>query len=122
MSVENYTCKKVAFATEENAEFYIKKLQRTSIRLVKPQRAYLCEKCLRWHLTHIQTIDLRCVEKENEKLKSENLILKQKTKEQEQIINNLNNAIIEFRMPKKPKTNGPHHLQQKRISPPKFDK
>jgi len=44
-------CRKTQFATEEDARFYIKKLRRTSKRDVIPKRAYLCPKCLHWHLT-----------------------------------------------------------------------
>lgn len=46
-------CKKVYFANEKSAEYYIDKLNKTSSRKVKPVRAYLCEKCLNWHLTSI---------------------------------------------------------------------
>lgn len=46
-------CKKVYFANENSAKFYIEKLNKTSLRKVKPVRAYLCEKCLNWHLTSI---------------------------------------------------------------------
>ena len=46
-------CKKVYFANEKIAEYYIEKLHKTSTRKVKPVRAYLCEKCLNWHLTSI---------------------------------------------------------------------
>lgn len=44
-------CKKTSFLNEGIATQYIKKLQATSIRDRVPQRAYLCEKCLNWHLT-----------------------------------------------------------------------
>lgn len=46
-------CKKVYFANEKSAEYYIEKLQKTSTRKILPVRAYLCEKCLSWHLTSI---------------------------------------------------------------------
>jgi hypothetical protein len=48
-------CKKTSFANEGIALSYIKKLQATSKRERVPQRAYLCEKCMNWHLT--STID-----------------------------------------------------------------
>jgi len=51
--MENLICKKVSFVNEEQALFYINKLNRTSKRNIIPQRAYLCEKCLTWHLTSI---------------------------------------------------------------------
>lgn len=44
-------CRKVSFSDEKTALFYIDKLKKTSKRKVKPVRAYLCEKCLTWHLT-----------------------------------------------------------------------
>jgi len=47
-------CKKVKFVNEASAEMYIKKLKGTSVRAKKPVRAYLCEKCLSWHLTSIE--------------------------------------------------------------------
>lgn len=48
-------CKKTSFANEGIALSYINKLQSTSKRERVPQRAYLCEKCMNWHLT--STID-----------------------------------------------------------------
>lgn len=48
---EVITCKKVSFADEQQALFYIDKLIRTSKRKVVPQRTYLCHKCFNWHLT-----------------------------------------------------------------------
>jgi hypothetical protein len=51
------TCKKVYFRDEQYALEYISKLKKTSCRERKPVRAYLCEKCLNWHLTSIETKD-----------------------------------------------------------------
>jgi hypothetical protein len=48
-------CTKVYFADEKNANSYIDKLHKTSDRTLKPVRAYLCEKCLNWHLTSIES-------------------------------------------------------------------
>lgn len=48
-------CKKVSFADEKFAQIYIDKLQKTSNRRLIPVRAYLCEKCLLWHLTSIES-------------------------------------------------------------------
>jgi len=48
-------CKKVKFVNEQSALMYIKKVKETSVRDKKPVRAYLCEKCLAWHLTSIES-------------------------------------------------------------------
>jgi len=48
-------CKKVSFINENYANSYIKKLKKTSNRDIKPVRSYLCEDCLKWHLTSIQS-------------------------------------------------------------------
>ena len=107
---ENYYCKKVSFATESDADFYIKKLKRTSKRAVVPMRAYLCEKCFNWHLTSLQSIDVFSVlsdlneskinvsrlEKQLEKLQN-------KLTDRENTIACLNKAIIDFRTPKRRK-------------------
>lgn len=45
-------CTKVSFADEKLANYYIDKLQKTSVRKKVPVKAYLCEKCFNWHLTH----------------------------------------------------------------------
>ena len=50
-------CTKVYFIDEENANFYIEKLNKTSVRKLKPIRAYLCDKCLSWHLTSIESYE-----------------------------------------------------------------
>jgi len=46
-------CKKIRYADEETAEYYLNKLKETSKRKLKPTRVYLCEKCFTWHLTSI---------------------------------------------------------------------
>ena len=48
-------CKKVSFADEKFAQTYIDKLHKTSNRRLIPVRSYLCEKCLLWHLTSIES-------------------------------------------------------------------
>lgn len=53
--MSNSKCSKVFFADEKFANMYIEKLKKTSTRSVKPVRAYLCEKCLSWHLTSIES-------------------------------------------------------------------
>lgn len=46
-------CSKTHFADEKTALEYVKRLQETSKRQVVPHRAYLCEKCLNWHITSL---------------------------------------------------------------------
>lgn len=48
-------CGKVKFANESFANEYISILKKTSEREIKPVRAYLCPKCLLWHLTAIES-------------------------------------------------------------------
>ena len=55
------SCKKVSFINEKFANEYIDKLQKTSVRRIKPVRAYLCEKCTTWHLTSIEGYEERKV-------------------------------------------------------------
>ena len=52
-------CSKVYFVDEKFALQYIDKLKKTSCRERKPVRAYLCEKCLCWHLTSIESKENR---------------------------------------------------------------
>lgn len=94
MAPENFYCKKVSFATEADAIYYINKLKKTSSRKVLPARAYLCEECLNWHLTSIQHADISSILAEHERAI---IALKKKIKEKEKTIECLNRAIIEFR-------------------------
>lgn len=94
MESENLYCKKVSFATEADAEYYIEKLKRTSTRKVFPGRAYLCEECRRWHLTHVQAIDVPKVLYQYEKRIKE---LENRHAADAKTIECLNKAIIEFR-------------------------
>lgn len=103
----NYSCKKTSFQTEEYALMFIEKLKKTSKRPVRPCRAYLCSKCLSWHLTSIQGSDVKHLEKYHEKLvlKIAEMgdtikCLTHKVSEQEATIKCLNEAIIQFRTPK----------------------
>lgn len=48
-------CKKTSFSSEKSAMEYVDILQKTSQRKVVPHRAYLCEKCISWHLTSLKT-------------------------------------------------------------------
>jgi hypothetical protein len=66
-------CLKTTFRDEKEALFYIDKLRKTSKRSVLPIRAYLCEKCLLWHLTSKDDktkIKIERLEKENNNLKN----------------------------------------------------
>ena len=81
-------CNKVYFSDEKNAQLYIDKLNKTSCRSIKPVRAYLCDKCLNWHLTSIESREnMQLVYKERQinnlkakiiHLQNENEILKLK--------------------------------------------
>lgn len=62
MSVIPEYCKKVSFIDEKFADEYITKLHKTSKRKLVPVRAYLCEKCLTWHLTSIKSSEPRVKE------------------------------------------------------------
>ena len=68
-------CKKVSFATQEYADAYITKLQKTSQREKVPVASYLCTKCNCWHLTSWQQPDIdklmREVNNENRKHQAE---------------------------------------------------
>lgn len=97
-------CKKVSFINEKYALDYIEILRKTSKRYVKPVRAYLCEECNKWHLTHYQMKDLKGMENHMLKLEDTNASLREKVLKMEKIINNqketikcLNEAIMKFR-------------------------
>ena len=53
----NY-CKKVYFGTQEMADAYIAKLNKTSTREKVPVESYLCHTCNCWHLTSWQSPDI----------------------------------------------------------------
>lgn len=79
--METTECKKVKFATEEFALFYVDKLQKTSIRDKKPIKAYLCQHCVSWHLSSKESYAVlyhRILEK---KLLETELLLADKTQE-----------------------------------------
>lgn len=57
--VDKMNCKKVSFSDEIFAIKYIEKLQKTSSRERKPVDTYLCDKCLCWHLTSIESKENR---------------------------------------------------------------
>lgn len=54
-------CKKVSFVDEKQANFYIEKLHKTSDRELKPVRGYLCQHCLNWHLTSIESKEVKAI-------------------------------------------------------------
>lgn len=86
-------CSKVFFADEKFALQYIDRLKKTSHRERKPIRAYLCEKCLCWHLTSIESKEnkevfylgrqINNLKKKNLHLQDENEILKLKLEKYE---------------------------------------
>jgi hypothetical protein len=79
-------CSKVAFANESSALFYIAKLKKTSHREIKPVNTYLCEKCLTWHLTSIESKEVKEVKylkRQIENLKAKLLKLQNETQSQD---------------------------------------
>jgi hypothetical protein len=77
-------CPKTYFLNEKEAQNYLDILKKTSNRDKIPRRAYLCPKCLTWHLTSkerdIDTIQL---------LRQKNNELRKLLSEKDQIINQL---------------------------------
>jgi len=69
-------CKKSKFASEEYALNALKGIQAKSKRKVVPCRAYLCKYCNSWHLT--SRPDGFKLQKENEELKQEIVLLTEK--------------------------------------------
>lgn len=104
-------CKKVKFATQADAEFYIQKLKKTSTRSIVPERAYLCQKCFSWHLTSSPDRNSVLLQKNlvkinelgdriaelNSVIESKNKLLKEKNK----LISDLNVRIHELKMKNK---------------------
>lgn len=82
-------CKKVKFINEQTALFYIKKLKDTSVRIKKPVRSYLCEKCLCWHLTSREDRDVLI----QKRIENYQLQIREKNK----LITELNNKIHELK-------------------------
>jgi len=80
------TCKKVKFADEKAALFYIKKIKDTSTKVKRPTAAYLCPHCLAWHLTSRTQKDDMQIEKYRETIKH-----------QKEHIKNLEARIIELK-------------------------
>lgn len=74
------TCSKTYFADEKTAMEYVVRLQATSKRKVVPNRAYLCEKCLNWHITSLSENKLNNLMDQWHKQK---LTLEQKNKQLE---------------------------------------
>ena len=88
------SCSKVRFSDEGFAEDYIKVLNRTEKkRSVTPVRAYLCPKCLNWHVTSRKYHE----EVEFEKLRGLVLELRQKLNVRNKEVNDLNHKIKEYK-------------------------
>ena len=68
-------CKKVKYSSEKDALFALDKIRLDSNRKVIPIRAYHCH-CGLWHLT--SRLDIKDIQKENEKLRTELSELKNK--------------------------------------------
>src|ERR1700759_3208543 len=85
-------CKKVSFATEKDAIYYIDKLKKTSIRSIIPTRSYLCTKCINWHLTSKGSY-------ENRKIKELELLIKLLREENKILKSDFHkNAMIEIKV------------------------
>jgi len=88
------SCSKVRFSDEGSAEDYIRVLNRTEKkRSVTPVRAYLCPKCLNWHVTSRRYHE----EVEFEKLRELVVELRAKVKGQNVVINELNHKVKEYK-------------------------
>lgn len=74
------TCKKVSFSDEKQANFYIDKLNKTSVRIDKPVRAYLCHHCMCWHLTSRTKVELDLCAAYREEIKKKNEIITKLTR------------------------------------------
>ena len=106
-------CKKVSFATQEDADYYINKLQKTSTRDKVPINSYLCVKCNCWHLTSWEQVDLnKFTEDTNAELKEVfdeydkacNIFLKNSElllTQLDKALSDRNNALLENRVLKK---------------------
>lgn len=68
-------CKKVKYSSEKDALFALDKIRLDSNKKVIPIRAYHCH-CGLWHLT--SRLDIKDIQKENEKLRTELSELKNK--------------------------------------------
>lgn len=81
-------CKKVYFATEHDALFYISKINKTSNRAKKPVRTYLCNKCNSWHLTSSSDYkqELVLAKEEISRLNQEFLNIKERHKQEISLI------------------------------------
>jgi hypothetical protein len=78
------SCTKTYFSDEKQALFYIDKLRKTSVRNDVPIRAYLCPKCLLWHLTSKEpTFTINQSDHEKEILIYKNQIIELKKKNEE---------------------------------------
>ena len=87
-------CKKTSFADEQTAMRYVYILQNTSRRSVIPHRAYLCEKCLNWHIT---SLTIQKEKDEDLKMRREIQKLERAIKERNKQIENKDNKIQELK-------------------------
>ncbi len=77
--------KKVKYASEKDALFDIKRIQKTSNRSVVPTRAYKCYSCGSYHLTSridYKDLDIIKLQKEIKRLKGELKLLESKNAEE----------------------------------------
>ena len=58
IKIDGDYCKKSSFGTQKFADDYIVKLQKSSNRDKKPVESYLCAKCMNWHITSWEPLDI----------------------------------------------------------------
>lgn len=100
-------CTKVKFSDEAQALFYIDKLKKTSKRIKIPKRAYLCQYCLSYHLTHKDLIP----EPIPIGLKQQIEYLTEAIKKRNLRIDTLKQTVIDLKIKLNEQSNLIHHLK-----------
>lgn len=97
MEIENLEfCPKTYFINEKFANDYIAKLKNTSTRIKRPVRAYLCDKCLNWHLTSQTQHQFDVLQQYKKALKNKNLEVAKLQKENKELRKKYNLLKIDF--------------------------
>lgn len=91
-------CKKVAFGTKKDADFYLEKIKKESKRDKIPERSYLCYKCNTWHLTSWEAPDIEnLICQINEDIDCLNSDLELQYEQDTRIMSKAINELIELR-------------------------